>query len=86
MWASEKGEREIIELLIQNGADINLEDNYGNTALSIALRFGHNEIAGYLRQVDESQSNKIGSKLKNSFRRLGISIQSFFQRFRSQEN
>ena len=36
MWASNGGYEEIVELLIQNGADVNVKDHAGRNAVMIA--------------------------------------------------
>lgn len=43
-----RGDLEIMELLIQHGADVNLQDRYGLTALHWAARSGHTDIVELL--------------------------------------
>jgi ankyrin repeat protein len=46
-----KGNRELIELLIARGADVNAKDKKGQTALSLAIQNNMPEIAGILRKA-----------------------------------
>lgn len=41
MWACYDQKLEIVELLLENGADVNIVSNTGDTALTIAIREGH---------------------------------------------
>lgn len=53
--ASEMGHVEIIQLLLARGADPTLRDKNGLTALMIAERNGHKQIAEFLRKAAPSQ-------------------------------
>ena len=46
-WA---GEADAVRLLIDGGADVNIRDTAGETALSMAVKEGHKEVATMLRQ------------------------------------
>ncbi|XP_063682328.1 ankyrin repeat domain-containing protein 17-like [Bolinopsis microptera] len=48
MWAAELGAMPIVAYLIREGADVNLKDNDGNTALSFAVNSKKFEVAHYL--------------------------------------
>ena len=48
MWAAELGAMPIVAYLIRQGADVNLKDNDGNTALSFAVNSKKFELAHYL--------------------------------------
>ena len=48
IYASENGHIEIVEVLLDNGADVNAYNNYGNTALMMASENGHIEIVEML--------------------------------------
>ena len=41
MQASWYGHKEIVEILLDAGADVNIQDNNGNTALIFALKYGY---------------------------------------------
>ena len=49
-YAAEAGHKEIAELLIANGADVNAKDKYGRTPLDWAVMLGKPEIADLLRK------------------------------------
>jgi cytohesin len=43
------GRRDLIDLLLEKGADINARGNDGRNAITEAIRGGHPELADYLR-------------------------------------
>jgi len=48
MLASEKGNSAAVRLLIDNGANVNLRNKYGQTALIIAVKEKQSDAAGIL--------------------------------------
>ena len=58
--ASGSGHREIVELLLANGAKVNVPAMSGKTALDYASRAGHKETADFLRR----HGGKIRAELK----------------------
>ena len=60
-WATDKGHKEIAELLIAKGADVNaMKNKYSKTPLDWAIDFKHTELANLLRQ----HGGKTGKELK----------------------
>lgn len=63
-WAADSGHINIIELLLKNGADINLRDSDGQTAVHYAASCGHLECVKYLlakgaiKDVLDNEGNK----------------------------
>jgi ankyrin repeat protein len=49
LWAARGGEAKVVRLLVESGADINIKDPVGRTALKMAKEHGHKKIAEYLR-------------------------------------
>jgi ankyrin repeat protein len=49
MFASERGHKEVVKLLIEKGAGVNVKDKYGWTALKYASENGHQEIVELLK-------------------------------------
>jgi len=49
--ASQNGHLEIVKVLIENGADINAENAYTETALCLAKGDGHNDIVEILERL-----------------------------------
>ena len=47
-WAAERGEMGVVDLLLNAGAEINLEDRFGDTSLYLATSNGHEEVARLL--------------------------------------
>ena len=62
LFASDYGHKEIVELLITNGADMDGKDKYGNTPLHYAATWGHKETAELLiaNDADVNAKNKFG--------------------------
>ena len=58
--AAQKSRKEIVELLIAKGADVNAKDNQGITPLDSAIQFNHPETANLLRK----HGGKTGEELK----------------------
>ena len=59
--AAHEGHKEVVELLILKGADVNAKDNGGNTPLDSLIGFQrHPEIADLLRK----HGGKTGEELK----------------------
>ena len=52
IYASYGGNTEIVRLLLDNGADPNIRNDYGMTALIAASSRGHNEIVKLLLERD----------------------------------
>lgn len=50
-YAAMKGNPKMVELLLKNGADVTIATTDGDTAVELALRMGHSEIANQLKQV-----------------------------------
>jgi ankyrin repeat protein len=44
------GHREVVELLVDKGADISAKDRFGFTPLSIAKKNKHKDIVNYLKE------------------------------------
>lgn len=61
MLAAMGGKREMAELLLDNGADVNAMSRDGNTALMFAVLFGHRDVVQLL--VEHGADTKIKNKL-----------------------
>jgi ankyrin repeat protein len=57
MWAAGKGLTGIARLLIDNGADVNLPNADGNTALMLAAFGGHKNIVEHLLTNEKNKAN-----------------------------
>ncbi len=58
--ATQNGHKEIVELLVVNGADVNAKGEKGKTPLDWAIYFKHPETADLLRK----HGGKTGEELK----------------------
>ena len=58
--AAHRGHKEVAELLIAKGADVNAKDNNGGTPLDVAIQLKRTEIADLLRK----HGGKTGEELK----------------------
>jgi ankyrin repeat protein len=47
--ASWNGDKEMVKLLIENGADMSMKNKYGKTALMLALEGEHKEVVELLK-------------------------------------
>ena len=50
MRASSRGYAEIVSMLVEAGANINMKDKYGKTALDYASERGHKDIVSILKK------------------------------------
>ncbi|MDZ7836900.1 MAG: ankyrin repeat domain-containing protein [Actinomycetota bacterium] len=57
MWAAKNFDEqlEMAEVLLEAGARVNIESNYGETPLSIAEQYGNSNIAELLREYGATQ-------------------------------
>ena len=54
-YAAMKGNPQMVDLLLRNGADVSLATADGDTPVELALRMGHSELANQLKQVRVEQ-------------------------------
>lgn len=57
MLAASHGRAEMVKLLVEQGADINLQDEDGSTALMCACEHGHLEIVNFLLMHPDIDAN-----------------------------
>jgi ankyrin repeat protein len=55
MMAAARGEYRVAETLLKNGAEVNLKSQKGETALSLAQRFGHKQLVNLLQKHGASE-------------------------------
>ena len=55
MTAAAEGHVEVVEILLDAGADKNIEDKDGDTALSFARKNGHAEVVALLENRPDSE-------------------------------
>lgn len=63
--ACNKGDLEIAKLLLNNGANINFQDDIGQTALYVAVGSGNIELVQYLVTKGANLNSRIGSNYQN---------------------
>ena len=51
------GYSKVVTILLKNGADVNVDDNQGSTALTWAERYGHTEVATILLKNGAQDKN-----------------------------
>jgi ankyrin repeat protein len=55
MYASARGNAQMVELLIRNGADVTIMSKDGDTALELALKMGSSEVADIIKKARAEQ-------------------------------
>ncbi len=55
MYAAARGDSKMVELLLRNGADVNMVSKEGDTAIELALRIGSQECADILKKARADQ-------------------------------
>jgi uncharacterized protein len=60
MRAMIRGHLPVAQLLVQNGADVNLKNKEGETCLSVARRFNHAELVRFLKSVGARDDGQKG--------------------------
>jgi serine/threonine-protein phosphatase 6 regulatory ankyrin repeat subunit B len=70
MFASLNGHSETVEILLTNGADVNMKDTHGRSAIMFASLQGHTKTVDFLRsngaddeRVTDEKSNVIFASL-----------------------
>ena len=58
MYAAAKGHAGLVELFLRNGADSTLVNSEGDSAVDLALRLGHSQIADILKQARMLQMSR----------------------------
>lgn len=61
IWAARNGKRDMVELLLENGAEIETHSSSGETALLAGSQAGHEGIVRFLIERGSNQSAKDGS-------------------------
>jgi len=56
MVSAFRGELEMTQVFLTKGSDVNATDNFGNTALLLAAKNGHNEIVSLLKEYGANTS------------------------------
>lgn len=62
MYSAAKGHAGLAELFLRNGADTTLVNDEGDSAVDLALRFGHSNVADVLKQARMQQLAQKGGR------------------------
>ena len=54
MYSAQTGYKDVVELLIKGGADLNIQEEHGKTALEIAAKMEFKDIVEFLIKGDGS--------------------------------
>jgi ankyrin repeat protein len=60
------GRADVIDCLLRHGVDITIANEYGETALQVALDLGHDMCARLLASAESERKNGYGTKLQQS--------------------
>lgn len=78
MDVAQKGDLDMVKFLVENDANVNLEDDMGKTALIYAAANGHFEIVKYLVEhgadiyhEDEGECDACGRAIQNGHEEIG---------------
>jgi uncharacterized protein len=63
-YAAAKGNPQMVELLVRNGASAALVTKEGDTAVELALRFGHAEVADLLKRARQAADSESSDELQ----------------------
>lgn len=58
MWASSYGQLEVVKILIENGADVNMKDGANWTALTCSAKKGYDSVVKFLLEHGAETDNK----------------------------
>lgn len=72
-----QGHKEIVQLLLERGADVRVRDKHGNDPLSLATKKGFKEIVSIFEAADKSQGKAVKGEGENRGpeRRAGRAVQ-----------
>lgn len=68
--ACECGRAQIVKLLLQNGVDANVKDNYGETPLDMATKYGFDDIVMLLKRYEQIRGDKLALDYVMEFENL----------------
>src|SRR3954469_17763598 len=59
-YAAAKGNPQMVELLLRNGADATITSKEGDSPVELALRMGHNDVADLLKKARQAEAPAAG--------------------------